>query len=139
MKKKFNNRISIILFSKDSELFARIQTIIAGFAELQIVEQFEEDLNPDISLIDVDTAGISLLSKLKDRSFVIILTREKGSRYMIESMTFGAYDCLSLPINKEVFMDSISKSVRSEEELNGELTNYSKVVEGQGVACATAG
>jgi len=139
MKKKLNNKTSILLFSKDSELFTRIQTIIAGIGELQIVEQFDEDLNPDISLIDVDTTGISLLSKLKDRSFVIILTREKGSRYMIESMTFGAYDCLSLPINKEVFMDSISKALQIEEELSGEVVNYSGAVEGQGVACAIVG
>ena len=137
--KKNNKKTSILLFSKDSELFGEIQTILKKIADIQMIEEFSNDLNPDISLIDVDTVGISLLSKLKDRSFVIILTREKGSRYMIESMTFGAFDCLPLPINKVTFNDSISKALQIEDELEGEVINYSGVVEGQGVACAIVG
>ncbi len=137
--KKNNKKISIILFSKDSDLFGEIQNTLDKVADLQITDQISEGLNPDISLIDVDSVGISLLSKLKESSFVIILTREKGSRYMIESMTFGAFDCLSLPLNKEIFRDSISKALRIEEELEGEVINYTGAVEGQGVACAIVG
>ncbi len=137
--KKNNKKTSIILFSKDSELFGEIQTIIENVVDIQLAEEFSEDFSPDISLIDVDTVGISLLSKLKDRSFVIILTREKGSRYMIESMTFGAFDCLSVPINSETFNDSIRKALQIEEELEGEVFNYTGAVEGQGVACAIVG
>ena len=74
--KKNNKKTSILLFSKDSELFVEIQTILKKITDIQMIEEFSNDLNPDISLIDVDTVGISLLSKLKDRSFVIILTRE---------------------------------------------------------------
>lgn len=137
--KKNNKKTSILLFSKDSELFGEIQTILKKITDIQMIEEFSNDLNPDISLIDVDTVGISLLSKLKDRSFVIILTREKGSRYMIESMTFGAFDCLPLPINKVTFNDSISKALQIEDELEGEVINYSGAIEGQGVACAIVG
>ena len=132
-------KTSVLLFSKDSELFTEIQTILENIADIQITESPDEESNPDISLIDVDTVGISLLSKLKDRSFVIILTREKGSRYMIESMTFGAFDCLSLPINKDLFRESISKALQIEEELESEVVNYTGAVEGQGVACAIVG
>ncbi len=136
---KNSKKTSILLFSKDSDLLEEIQTMLGNIADIQITENMNDDLKPDISLIDVDTVGISLLSKLKDISFVIILTREKGSRYMIESMTFGAYDCLSLPINKELFKESISKALRIEKELEGEVINYTGAVEGQGVTCAIVG
>lgn len=136
---KNNKKTSIILFSKDSGLFREIQNTMDNDVDIQLAEESSEEFSPDISLIDVDTVGISLLSKLKDRSFVIILTREKGSRYMIESMTFGAFDCLSVPINKEAFNDSIRKALLIEEELEGEVFNFSGAVEGQGVACAIVG
>ena len=136
---KNNKKTSILLFSKDSDLFAEIQELLENTAEVRITEDLNDGQNPDISLIDVDTVGISLLSRLKESSFVIILTREKGSRYMIESMTFGAFDCLSIPINKELFGESIGKALRIEKELEGEVTNYTGAVEGQGVACAIVG
>ena len=136
---KNNKKTSILLFSKDSDLFAEIQELLENTAEVRITEDLNDGQNPDISLIDVDTVGISLLSQLKESSFVIILTREKGSRYMIESMTFGAFDCLSIPINKELFGESIGKALRIEKELEGEVTNYTGAVEGQGVACAIVG
>ena len=134
-----NKKTSILLFSKDSDLFAEIQELLENTAEVHITEDLNDGKIPDISLIDVDTVGISLLSQLKESSFVIILTREKGSRYMIESMTFGAFDCLSIPINKELFGESIGKALRIEKELEGEVTNYTGAVEGQGVACAIVG
>ena len=136
---KNNKKTSILLFSKDSDLFAEIQELLENTAEVRITEDLNDGKIPDISLIDVDTVGISLLSQLKESSFVIILTREKGSRYMIESMTFGAFDCLSIPINKELFGESIGKALRIEKELEGEVTNYTGAVEGQGVACAIVG
>ena len=136
---KNNKKTSILLFSKDSDLFSEIQELLENTAEVRITEDLNDGQNPDISLIDVDTVGISLLSRLKESSFVIILTREKGSRYMIESMTFGAFDCLSIPINKELFGESIGKALRIEKELEGEVTNYTGAVEGQGVACAIVG
>ena len=58
---------------------------------------------------------------------------------MIESMTFGAFDCLSVPIKRETFNDSIRKALQIEEELEGEVFNYTGAVEGQGVACAIVG
>ena len=136
---KNNKKTSILLFSKDSDLFAEIQELLENKAEVRITDDLNDGQIPDISLIDVDTVGISLLSRLKESSFVIILTREKGSRYMIESMTFGAFDCLSIPINKELFGESIGKALRIEKELEGEVTNYTGAVEGQGVACAIVG
>jgi len=133
------NNISIALFSKDSDLSDKIQSYMNKPGMLEVHEEIPDNFNSDVSLLDVDTTGISLLSKLRNKSFVIILTREKGSRYMIESMTFGAFDCISIPTTKENFLDSVNKASAIKSELGKDLINYSGDVEGGGVACAIVG
>ncbi|MGI9535340.1 MAG: sigma 54-interacting transcriptional regulator [Thermodesulfobacteriota bacterium] len=139
MKNNNIKDISIALFSKDSNLLDKIQSYINKQNILSIQDEVPENFESDISLLDVDTTGISLLSKLKNNSFVIILTREKGSRYMIESMTFGAFDCISIPTSKELFLESVNKASGIKNELSKDLINYSGDVEGGGVACAIVG
>ncbi|MGI9553791.1 MAG: sigma 54-interacting transcriptional regulator [Thermodesulfobacteriota bacterium] len=139
MKNNNLKDISIALFSKDSNLLDKIQSYLSDPSVVTMHEEVPENFDSDISLLDVDTTGISLLSKLKNSSFVIILTREKGSRYMIESMTFGAFDCISIPASKELFLESVNKASEIKNELGKDLVNYSGDVEGGGVACAIVG
>ena len=131
MKNGNINNISIALFSKDSKLTDKIQSYIDNPDILSLHEEVPDKFESDISLLDVDTTGISLLSQLRNKSLVIILTSEKGSRYMIESMTFGAFDCISRPTSKEIFLESVNKASGIKNELSKDLINYSGDVEGK--------
>ena len=83
---------NITLFTKNSSLSEGIKQTLNGIAELSVLSEVNESNYSEVTLLDVDTIGISALSRLKEKSFVIVLTEEKGARYLIESMTFGAFD-----------------------------------------------
>ncbi len=130
---------SITLISGDSGLYRNIKKVIPENFEFEFYEQYNEDIYADIIMIDVDTMGISNLGKLNKNSLAIILTREKGSRYLIESMTFGAFDCLTIPLDTERLYESIYKASQIKSEINQKSIEYTESVEGSGVTCAIVG
>lgn len=134
-----DNTTSITLISEDSSLHTRIRKILADDYEIDFREQYDDDTAPDILLIDVDTKGINHLGKIKNSSLPIILTSEKGSRYLIESMTFGAFDCLTIPLEKDRLTESIGKASRIKSEIKEKSIEYTESVEGSGVTCAIVG
>ena len=137
--KKEHSPQKISLITKDSKLLSKIQTILKNKKNINNYDGVEGKIDSEIIILDVDTIGIGVLKKLKDRSLVIIITREKGSRYMIESMTFGAFDCLSIPLNEKKFSDSIERASGVVAEINSNTVQYSNEIEGTGVACAIVG
>lgn len=130
---------AITLVSKDSALLGKIQKMLSGNYSVDLKKEHNEKIDSDICIIDVDTAGIKQLGKLNKNSLAIILTREKGSRYLIESMTFGAFDCLTVPFDKTRLNESIEKAARIKSEINEKLIRYNESVEGSGVTCAIVG
>ena len=130
---------SISLVSSDQKLINDIRNILGDNKNLSYYDEISGSIDSDIVILDVDNAGMGNLRDLKERSLVLILTREKGSRYMIESMTFGAFDCLSIPINEEKFLEAFERAVGVKTEINSSTFEYTSEVEGTGVACAIVG
>lgn len=130
---------SITLISGDQGLYGKIKKVIPDNFDFEFYEQYEEDIESDIFMIDVDTTGINNLGKLNNNSLAIILTREKGSRYLIESMTFGAFDCLTIPLDRDRLYESIKKASQIKSEIKEKSFEYSESVEGSGVTCAIVG
>jgi len=68
---------NITLFTKNSSLSEGIKQTLNGIAELSVLSEVNESNYPEVTLLDVDTIGISALSRLKEKSFVIVLTEVK--------------------------------------------------------------
>jgi len=132
-------RPTISLISKDSDLVVKIRKLLSEYDYLVYKDDLQENENADITMIDVDTVGLNELKKLKNNSLTIILTREKGSRYLIESMTFGAFDCLNIPVDEEKLNESLDRATHIKSEINRKLIEYTESVEGSGVTCAIVG
>jgi histidinol dehydrogenase len=80
----------VYLLTKDQKLIKEVQSSLPENVELTIRDEAKSANGADAVLLDVDSLGISALNRLKNESFTIIVTAQKGSRYLIESMTFGA-------------------------------------------------
>jgi len=130
---------NITLFSKNSSLAQGIKEALEGIVELSVNSELNESDYSEVSLLDVDTIGVSALSRLKEKSFVIVLTEEKGARYLIESMTFGAFDCIIGPLNNPMLIDSVKRALGIKLETKGELLEFTGDMEGSSVSCAIVG
>ncbi len=130
---------NITLYTNNSSLSEGISKALSGIAEISTHSEVSEIKNTDVSLLDVDTTGVSALSKLKDHSFVIVLTEEKGARYLIESMTFGAFDCIIDPLNNPKLIESVERAIGIGLETKGELLEFAGDVVGSSVSCAIVG
>ena len=130
---------NITLYTKNSTISKGIAKILKEMDELSIQSDINETDNTDVSLLDVDSMGVSALGKLNKNSFVIVLTEEKGARYLIESMTFGAFDCIIDPLNNPKLIQSIKKAMGIKAELKGELLEFAGDAVGSSVTCAIVG
>jgi len=130
---------NITLYTKNSTISKGITKILKEMDELSIQSDITETDNSDVSLLDVDSLGVSALGRLNKNSFVIVLTEEKGARYLIESMTFGAFDCIIDPLKNPKLIQSIKKALGIKAELKGELLEFAGDVVGSSVTCAIVG
>ena len=60
---------NITLYTNNSSLSEGIRHILNGIAELSIQNDVAKANNSEVSLLDVDTMGVSALGKLKEYSF----------------------------------------------------------------------
>ncbi|HWP92950.1 MAG TPA: sigma-54 dependent transcriptional regulator [Thermodesulfobacteriota bacterium] len=129
----------VILLTKDSRLVRELERILSGKAELIPHGDLDNVPVGDVVFLDVDSLSISGLNKLKNESFVIILTSQKSSRYLIESMTFGAFDCIIRPLEQSKVLDSLDRALGLKSEIKGKLIQFPGEIEGSGVTCAIVG
>ena len=137
MELKMNTNIT--LYTQNSSFSDGIAKTLKGVSEISVHNDIKENNYSEVTLLDVDTIGVSALSKLKDSSFVIVLTEEKGSRYLIESMTFGAFDCIIDPLGNTKLVDSVKKALGIKLETKEKLKEFTGDVEGSSVSCAIVG
>jgi len=130
---------NITLYTNNSSLSEGISKALSGIAEISTYSEISEINNTDVSLLDVDTMGVSTLGKLKEHSFVIVLTEEKGARHLIESMTFGAFDCIIDPLHNPKLIESVKRAIGIGLETKGELLEFAGDVVGSSVSCAIVG
>ena len=130
-------RIGIL--TEDPNLAAEIEGAI-DFAKPAVFSKAEDVKDTDVLILDADTTGIAGLSALKDDHFVIVVTEQRGTRYLIESMTFGAFDCIFRPFDDSGLEDSIKRALGISAELDESLTNFHVTAEGvSSVTCAIVG
>lgn len=132
-------RIGIL--TEDQTLPDEIRQVI-DFSEIKIYSKAEDiaDKDAEVVILDADTSGIGNLSPLKDKHFVIVVTRQRGTRYLIESMTFGAFDCIFRPFDNSGLEESVKRALGIRTELEENLMNFHGHVEGStSVTCAIVG
>ncbi len=129
----------VILLTSDSKLVKEVEHSLPQNVELSTCEGVEKACGADIVLLDVDTIGIGGLSRLKNESFVIIITAQRGTRYLIESMTFGAFDCVFRPLKGSTLSESLGRALGIKSELQKNLVRFPGEVEGSSVTCAIVG
>lgn len=128
----------VAVLSKDTGLIREIKEILST-QQLVVFEKIEDVLDTEILLLDVDSVGISGLGRLKEKAFVIVITAERGARYLIESMTFGAFDCVFRPLSSSSLAESLRRAVGINLETKERLIQFPGEVEGQSVTCAIVG
>ncbi|MCI0454482.1 MAG: sigma-54 dependent transcriptional regulator [Candidatus Dadabacteria bacterium] len=129
----------IYLLSKDQKLIKEVEDSLPEGIELSISDEIKSAIGSDAVLLDVDSLGISALNQLKNDSFIIIVTAQKGSRYLIESMTFGAFDCMFKPVERPKILETVGRALGIKSELQGNLIKFPGEIEGSSVTCAIVG
>lgn len=128
----------VSVLSKDTGLIAEINEVL-GSSEISVFKSIEDVKDTDVMLLDVDSVGLSGLDSLKKKAFVIVITAEKGARYLIESMTFGAYDCIFRPLGSSRLAESVSRALGINSETKKHVIQFPGEVEGSSVTCAIVG
>ena len=129
----------IVLLTKDLKLIKETEHSLPENVELSTYDEVVKAYGADIVLLDVDSLGIGGLSRLRNESFVIIITAQKGARYLIESMTFGAFDCIFKPLKNSTLIEPVHRALGIKSELQRNLIKFPGEVEGSSVACAIVG
>ncbi|MEM7007843.1 MAG: sigma-54 dependent transcriptional regulator [Thermodesulfobacteriota bacterium] len=130
---------NITLYTQNLGLSEVIGNALSDICDFRVLTDSTGSKDSDVSLLDVDTMGVGPLNQLKKDSFVIVITQEKGARYLIESMTFGAFDCITDPINNPKLVDSVKRAIGIKTELKGEPLEFAGDVVGSSVSCAIVG
>lgn len=128
----------VAILSGDAELIKEIGNLVTN-AELTACSDVGEIDGADVVLLDIDSKGINKLNQLKDRYFVIVITSEKGTRYLIESMTFGAFDCVFRPLATSTIVESVNRALGIKAEIRGHLINFPGEAAASSVTCAIVG
>jgi DNA-binding NtrC family response regulator len=129
----------VILLSRDIKFVRELELIIPGGIELSSQSDVEEARGADVVFLDVESIGISSLNRLKDDSFIIVVTSKKGARYLVESMTFGAFDCLFRPLARKKVLEALDRALGIRSELRSKLIQFHGDIEGSSVTCAIVG
>ena len=132
-------RGKVILLSRDERLKKDFERALTEDIEFYAFSEVEKVGDADVIFLDVDSFGLSSLGLLKEKAFVIIVTAQRGTRYLIESMTFGAFDCVFRPLDRSKVRESLERALGIRSELEGELIEFPGEIEGSSVTCAIVG
>ena len=109
--------MQVVLMTKDRELKKEVRSILPGNIGLKVTHRLEEAQGAGVVLLDIDSTSFGHLKHLRDSSFVIVITAQKGSRYLIESMTFGAFDCILRPLDPSSLTDTVDRALGIKKEI----------------------
>jgi DNA-binding NtrC family response regulator len=128
----------VSILTEDQNLANEIKDVV-GMVTPEVFTRSEDIKDADVVLLDIDTLGINHLNQLKDKYFVIVITAERGTRHLIESMTFGAFDCVFRPLKNSSLVSSLEKALGIRSEIKGNLVEFHGNVPGTSVTCAIVG
>jgi DNA-binding NtrC family response regulator len=129
----------VILLSRDTKFVRELELIIPSGIELSSQGDIENARGADVVFLDVESLGIANLNRLNDDSFIIVVTSKKGARYLVESMTFGAFDCLFRPLDRKKVLETLDRALGIRSELRSRLIQFHGDIEGSSVTCAIVG
>jgi DNA-binding NtrC family response regulator len=129
----------VILLSRDTKFVRELELIIPSGIELSSQSDIENARGTDVVFLDVESLGIGNLNRLNDDSFIIVVTSKKGARYLVESMTFGAFDCLLRPLDRKKVLETLDRALGIRSELRSRLIQFHGDIEGSSVTCAIVG
>ena len=129
----------VVLLSKDSKVLSELGRILGDKYDISKSSDIEDSLVAEVVFLDVDSIGISALNKVKEKSFVIVITAKKGTRYLIESMTFGAFDCIFRPLEGSKVIEILDRALGIRSETRAELFHFHGDIEDSSVTCAIVG
>jgi two-component system response regulator AtoC len=129
----------VILLTKDTRVVKELDRVAAENFDFNAIDEIEKAQSADVVFLDVDSLGISGLNRLKNQSFVIVITAQKGARYLIESMTFGAFDCIFRPFDRSRVLEPLVRALGINSEIQGKVIKFPGEVEGNSVSCAIVG
>lgn len=129
----------VILLTKDTRVVKELDRVAAENFDFSAIDEIEKAQSADVVFLDVDSLGISGLNRLKNQSFVIVITAQKGARYLIESMTFGAFDCIFRPFDRSRVLEPLVRALGINSEIQGKVIKFPGEVEGNSVSCAIVG
>ncbi len=129
---------SVLLYTEDKELGKRIENSLESIEVVEF-ENAENTEDQNVVILDLDTKGTAPLGKLKDNNIVITITEEKGARYLIESTTFGAFDCIVKPFENSNLKDSVQRALGILDEISHDLVMFSGDTVRTNVTCAIVG
>jgi DNA-binding NtrC family response regulator len=129
----------VILLSRDTKFVRELELIIPSGIELSSQSDIENARGTDVVFLDVETLGMGNLNRLNDDSFIIVVTSKKGARYLVESMTFGAFDCLFRPLDRKKVLETLDRALGIRSELRSRLIQFHGDIEGSSVTCAIVG
>jgi two-component system nitrogen regulation response regulator GlnG len=129
----------VLLLTKSGRLRGEVERVLPEGCTLRVADDPSSVVSlPGVVLLDLDTLTIAPLGRLRESAFVITITGNRGARHLIESMTFGAFDCLLSPIDGEKLSSSIGRALGIRRELEGEPLLFPREG-GSGVTCAIVG
>ncbi|MGB7293626.1 MAG: sigma-54 dependent transcriptional regulator [Thermodesulfobacteriota bacterium] len=129
----------VILLSRDTKFVRELELIIPSGIDLSSQSDIENARGADVVFLDVESLGIGNLNRLNDDTFIIVVTSKKGARYLVESMTFGAFDCLFRPLDRKKVLQSLDRALGIRSELRNRLIPFHGDIEGSSVTCAIVG
>lgn len=132
---------NILLLTKDMGLVGEVEYCLRSSGhDIMVSDVTENPRGVGVVLLDVDSLTIGGLSGLLENSFVIIITAHKGARYLIESMTFGAFDCVFRPLDGSKLVESVERALGIESELEGDKIGFpGENADSGAVTCAIVG
>jgi DNA-binding NtrC family response regulator len=129
----------VALLTKDTKLVKELERVLAEDFDFNTFDEIEKGQGADVVFLDVDSLGIGGLNRLRNQCFVIVVTAQRGARYLIESMTFGAFDCIFRPLDRSKVLEPLVRALGINSEIERKVIKFPGEVEGSGVTCAIVG
>jgi DNA-binding NtrC family response regulator len=129
----------VALLTKDTKLEKELERVLAEDFDFNTFDEIEKGQGADVVFLDVDSLGIGGLNRLRNQCFVIVVTAQRGARYLIESMTFGAFDCIFRPLDRSKVLEPLVRALGINSEIERKVIKFPGEVEGSGVTCAIVG
>lgn len=108
----------IVLLTEDDSLRKELLDILPG--DFQIAYR-SYDSGKNFIFIDIDGTRAGVIKEYSERDFVIGITRQENTAPVMEAVSFGAYETLHRPLQKEIVLRMLSELDALKDELKNTI------------------